>query len=500
MKFVSLLLISFLAALSTSYAQSTPPNIVIIFCDDLGYGDLGVYGHPTIQTPHLDKMASEGLKFTSFYSANAVCSASRASLLTGRYPPQHGTLGVYFHHHDTGLNPDEITLAEGLKEKGYATTCIGKWHLGHNKEFLPLAQGFDSYYGVPYSNDMAVDPEMPFANNARFLDGWTLDKVRSYDLENNKPPRNLVPLLEGNEVIEFPTDQTLLTQRYTEKAIEFIDENKNRPFFLYLAHTMPHIPLFASEKFLGKSLRGLYGDTIEEIDWSVGQILDHLKKKKLTDNTLVFFTSDNGPWLSVKLRGGSQGLLRGGKFTTWDGGQRVPAIAWWPGKIPPAVTSQLAATIDLFTTGLTLAGAAVPSDRTIEGLDISPLLFGTGPSPRTRFSFYRTTVLQAYREGPWKIHFKTQKETGGPSSDYLDPPLLFNVETDPSEQYDQAASFPEKVKQLSAQKGFPIETFVCTSLESFKTGEPICHELQRKEQRILGTRAHTPGKLPDVLL
>ena len=433
---------------SAATHADSPPNIVIIYIDDLGYGDLGVYGHPTIKTPHLDKMASEGLKFTSFYSANAVCSASRASLLTGRYPPQHGTFGVYFHHHDTGLNPEEITLAEGLKEAGYATACIGKWHLGHKKRFLPLAQGFDSYYGVPYSNDMAVDPEMPFAKNASFLDGWSLEKVRAHNLEDNKPPRNLVPLLKDNEVIEFPTDQSLLTQRYTEKSKAFITQHKNQPFFLYLAHTMPHIPLFASKNFLGESLRGLYGDTIEEIDWSVGQVLDHLKALKLDKNTLVFFTSDNGPWLSVKLRGGSQGLLRGGKFTTWDGGHRVPAIAWWPGKIQPAVTAEMAATIDLFTTGLSIAGAPVPSDRIIEGLDLSPLLFGTGHSPRTQFSFYRQTVLQAYREGPWKIHFKTQKETGGQPGDFLDPPLLFNVEVDPSEMYDQAETHSEILERL----------------------------------------------------
>ena len=443
-------LITLTLVLTQSHLKAeNPPTIVIIFCDDLGYGDLGVYGHPTIQTPNLDCMAAEGMKFTQFYSANAVCSASRASLLTGRYPPRHGTLGVYFHHHQTGLNPDEITLAEGLKAEGYSTACIGKWHLGHKEEFLPLAQGFDSYLGVPYSNDMAVDPGMSFAKDAIFSEGWSLEKVRSYDLKKNKPPRNLVPLLQGNEVIEFPTDQSLLTKKYTEAALSFISENKDSPFFLYLAQTMPHIPLFASEDFLGKSLRGIYGDTIEEIDWSVGVILDHLKKLKLTDNTLVFFTSDNGPWLSVKLKGGSQGLLRGGKFTTWEGGHRVPAIAWWPGKIEPTVTSEMASTIDLFTTGLSLAGANSPSDRTIDGLDISPLLFGKGPSPRKEFSFYKTNNLQAYRKGGWKIHFKVQKETGGRPGERLETPLLFNLHADPSEQYDQASVHPELVSELS---------------------------------------------------
>ena len=434
-----------------SSAREVPPNFVILFCDDLGYGDLGSFGHPTIRTPELDQMAAEGLKFTQFYSANAVCSPSRASLLTGRYPHRHGTLRVYFHHHETGLNPDEITLAEALKPQGYSSACIGKWHLGHKESFLPLNQGFDTYYGVPYSNDMAVDPAMAFSKNATFGRGWSLDRVRALNFEDNKPQRNLVPLMRGNEVVEFPTDQSLLTQRYTEEAIAFINESKNTRFFLYLAYTMPHIPLFASDGFEGQSPRGLYGDTVEEIDWSVGRILRELKELDLANNTFVLFTSDNGPWLSVKLRGGSSGLLRGGKFTTWEGGMRVPAIAWWPGKIKPGVTPELAATMDVFTTALRLAGAELPRDRKIDGEDLRELLFEGAPSPRKNMAFFRRDELQAYRSGPWKIHFKTQPENGGQSSPPLDIPLLYHLENDPSEQFDLSSQHPELLKRLGKE-------------------------------------------------
>lgn len=425
-----------------------PPNIVILFCDDLGFGDLGIYGHPTIKTPRIDQMASEGMKFTQFYSASAVCSPSRASLLTGRLPSRHKTINVYFHHQDTGLNPDEIIIPEILGEKGYTSTCIGKWHLGHKHQFLPIQQGFDSYLGVPYSNDMGIDPDMSFSNEAKFRDGWDLEKVRALDFEKNKPPRDLVPLMQGNQVIEFPTDQSLLTKKYTENAISFLNENKDNPFFLYLAYTMPHIPLFASKGFDGKSLRGPFGDTVEEIDWSVGEILDHLKNLNLTDNTLVFFTSDNGPWISVGLKGGSQGMLRGGKFTTWEGGMRVPAIAWWPGKIAPSITTELASTLDLFTTTLKLADANLPNDRTIDGLDLQGLLFNQKPSPRNNMVFQRRADIQAYREGPWKIHLKVQPERGGKSGPLLEEPLLFNVEVDPSEKYNVAEAHPEIVQRL----------------------------------------------------
>lgn len=424
------------------------PNIVVVFCDDLGYGDLSGNGHPTIKTPNLDRMAQEGMRFTQFYTAAAVCSPSRGSLLTGRYPPRHGTLGVYFHHQSTGFSETEITIADILATRDYTSTCIGKWHLGHDPQFLPTNRGFDHYYGVPYSNDMGIDPETPFASDAHFREGWNRAKVKALDFESNKPKRNLVPLIRDLEIVEFPTDQRLLTRRYTDEALRFIDENRDAPFFLYLAYTMPHIPLFASEDFLGKSRRGLYGDTVEEIDGSVGEILERLRKHGLDDNTLVVFTSDNGPWLTFKQDGGSAGLLRGGKFTTWEGGYRMPAIAWWPGKIESTVTAEMATTMDLFTTAIHLAGAEVPQDRAIDGLDLRGLLFGGESSPRDELAYFRRDQMQAYRHGPWKIHFRIQPERGGKSGDWLKTPLLYQVEHDPAEQYDLADSHPEILREM----------------------------------------------------
>lgn len=426
------------------------PNFVVLFCDDLGYGDLGVQGHPTIRTPHLDTMAAEGLRFTEFYSAAAVCSPSRASLLTGRYPTEHGTINIYWHGLDTGMDLDELTVTQLLRDHGYATACIGKWHLGHDPQFLPERRGFESYYGVPYSNDMQIDPEMPFANDATFLDGWSLEKVRELSFDGPKKPKGgLVPLMQGNKVIEFPTDQSLLTARYTERAKDFITANKSRPFFLYLPYTMPHVPLYASSQFEGTSLSGKYGDVVEELDDSVGQILTTLKKLDLDEDTLVIFTSDNGPWLTTRWNGGSQGLLRGGKFTTWEGGMRVPGIAWWPGSVDPGVTSGMATTMDVFTTMLTLAGVAVPKDRTIDGLDLREVLLNAGESPREEMRYYRKDVLQAYRWREWKIHFRVQPEKGGKPGEWLDSPLLFNLARDPGEVHDVSERFPDIVRNLT---------------------------------------------------
>ncbi len=429
--------------------QSARPNFVFLFCDDLGYGDLTCYGHPTIRTPHLDRMATEGVRFTQFYTAAAVCSPARASLLTGRYPPRHGTLGIYWHGLDTGMSVDEKTLAELLTAQGYSSTCLGKWHLGHDLEFLPQNRGFESYFGVPYSNDMQIDPEMAFADDAVFREGWSLEKVRELSFDGPiKPKRELVPLMADERVIEYPVDQRELTRRYTEQATEFIAANQQKPFFLYVAYTMPHVPLFASKKFEGNSRGGLYGDTVEEIDWSVGEILETLRSQGLAENTFVFFTSDNGPWLTYRLDGGSQGLLRGGKFTTWEGGMRVPGIAWCPGTITPAISSELATTMDLFTTSLHLAGAAVPNDRVIDGVDLSDHLLAGGKSPRKDFAYYRRDDLQAYRHGKWKIHLKVQPEKGGKPGDTLERPLLFDLERDPAERYDLSEKHPDVIDML----------------------------------------------------
>jgi arylsulfatase A-like enzyme len=386
---------------------SKSPNFIIIFTDDQGFEDIGCFGSPKIKTPHLDKLAAEGRKFTSFYSANSVCSPSRASLLTGCYPVRVSIPGVLFPRHEIGLNPDEITIADLLKSKGYATSCIGKWHIGHKPKFLPTRQGFDSYYGIPYSNDMTIDPEANLAADIKLREGFTLDRIR-----NEKPKKDFVPLMRNEEVIEYPCDQTTLTKRYTEEAVKFIEENKNKPFFLYLPHTMPHIPLFASEKFKGKSERGLYGDTIEEIDWSVGEIMKSLRDNNLDENTLVIYTSDNGPWKLKGGRGGSAHPLRGFKFQTYEGGMRVPCIMHWKGKVLAGSScDEIAATIDLLPTIAGLSGAALPNDRTIDGKDIWPLIAGKkgAQTPHEIYFFYKGNKLESARQGKWKLRRSGKK-------------------------------------------------------------------------------------------
>ena len=392
---------------SVKKSFSKPPNFIVIFTDDQGFEDLGCFGSPKIKTPHLDQLAADGRKFTSFYSANSVCSPSRASLMTGCYPVRVSIPGVLFPRHDIGLNPDEITIADLLKTKSYATACIGKWHIGHKPKFLPTRQGFDSYYGIPYSNDMTIDPEAKLAENINFREGFTLDRVR-----NEKPKKNLVPLMRNEEVIEYPCDQTTLTKRYTEEAVKFIEENKKRPFFLYLPHTMPHIPLFASENFKGKSERGPYGDTIEEIDWSVGEIMKALRKNNLDKNTLVVYTSDNGPWKLKGGRGGSANPLRGYKFQTYEGGMRVPCIMHWKGKIPPGSScDEIAATIDLLPTIAGLSGVELPNDRTIDGKNIWPLISGKegAKTPHEIYFFYKGNSLESARQGKWKLRRSGKK-------------------------------------------------------------------------------------------
>jgi arylsulfatase A len=430
----------FHAERSAISAESTrPPNVVVIFADDLGYGDLGCYGHPTIRTPHLDRMANEGIRFTQFYSASSVCTPSRAALLTGRLPIRNGMCSdrrrVLFPDSGGGIPAEELTLAEGLKTKGYATACIGKWHLGHLPQFLPTSNGFDYYFGIPYSNDMDRVAERS-QGRAIFFD----PKIEYWN----------VPLMRNEQIIERPTDQTTITRRYAEEAVKFIKQQKDGPFFLYFAHTMPHVPLFTSKEFEGHSTRGLYGDVIEEIDWSVGQVLDALRDMKLEQNTIVFFTSDNGPWLIFNEHGGSAGLLNEGKGSTWEGGMREPAIVWWPGRIPAGTVSQeLGTTMDIFTTSLTLAGADVPGDRIIDGVDLSPVLFGTGNSQRKTVFFYRGTRLMAVRQGPWKAHYITQPAYGGGGPQEHDPPLLYQLEHDPSEKYDVSKQHPEVIAEIA---------------------------------------------------
>ena len=453
-KSLAALAIGLLAASTVAaVGAEPPPNFVVILADDLGYGDLGCYGHPTTATPNLDRMAAEGQRWTDFYAAAPVCTPSRAALLTGRLPIRNGMCddrrGVLFPDSASGLPPEEITMAEALKDLGYATACVGKWHLGHLPQYLPTTQGFDSYFGIPYSNDMDRAADSP-AGRAAF---W-----------NPKPEYWNVPLMRNQQILERPADQYTITRRYTDEAIRFIRANSGRPFYCYLAHNLPHVPLFASQEFQGRSRRGLFGDVVEEIDAGVGRILQTLRELNLHRRTLVVFTSDNGPWLSFDQHGGSAGLLREGKGSTWDGGMREPAIFWWPGKIQPAVVHDVGSTMDVFTTCIKLAGGKVPADRVIDGLDLSPALLGTGPSPRQTMFFYHGTKLYAVRYGQFKAHFVTRSGYGNEKPQEHDPPLLFHLGHDPGEKFNVAADHPQVVAE--------IRKLADTHRAELKPGEP----------------------------
>ncbi len=417
--------------------EQKPPNFIIIFADDMGYGDIGVYGHPSIKTPNLDEMANAGQKWTNFYVAASVCTPSRAGLITGRLPIRTGMCSdkrrVLFPDSKGGLPDSEATIASLLKTAGYSTACIGKWHLGHLPQYSPNIHGFDYYFGIPYSNDMDNQSEGVSYREACRNPGT--------DYFN-------VPLMRNSEVVEQPAEQTTITRRYTEEAINFIDKNQEDPFFIYLAHSMPHVPLYRSKDFENRSLRGIYGDVIEELDWSVGEILAALKRNKLDENTLVVFTSDNGPWLIFDDHGGSAGLLSGGKGGTYEGGMREPAIFWYPGTIKPEVVMDLGTTMDLLPTFCALADVELPGDRTYDGYDLFPVLSGTGDSPREVVYYYRGTQIYAIRKGEFKAHFITQGEYGGPKKTVHDPPLLYNLYVDPSEKTNIAEKHPEILLEI----------------------------------------------------
>ena len=433
--------------------SAVAPNIVLIFADDLGYGDIGPFGNTTVKTPQLDKLAAEGMKFTSFY-ATPVCSMSRACLMTGCYNARVSIPGVLFPGSEIGLNPEEVTLAEVVKQKGYATICIGKWHLGHREPFLPTKQGFDSYFGIPYSNDMTIDPQHArFAKDCVFREGMTEEKARAGTI------RHTVPLMRGDEIVEYPADQSTLTQRYTAEAVKFIREHKGEPFFLYLPHTMVHIPLAASDSFRGKSGSGLLGDAIEELDWSVGQIMLALKELQLDDRTLVIFTSDNGAAT------GSSAPWRGKKASNFEGGVREPCIMRWPGRIPTGTTcNQIAGNIDLLPTFAKLVGVTPPQDRVLDGRDITSLMFDpkAGPVRDTHLYFAANSSLAAIRQGEWKLLLSAPNRNGkakqGKARDKAATneaeamgPLLFNLATDPGETKNVASDQPEIVAKLKSE-------------------------------------------------
>jgi len=418
-----------LAALFAATAPARPPNVVVIFIDDLGYGDIGPFGATKQRTPHLDRMAKEGMKLTSFY-ATPVCSVSRAQLLTGCYGARVSVPGVYFPGQSVGLNPSEVTVAERLIEKGYATQMVGKWHLGDQPEFLPTRQGFDHYLGIPYSNDM-------------------LKK----SAETKVP---VVPLLRDEQIAELMDGegQRRLVELYTKEAIEFIGRNKDKPFFLYYAHNAVHTPIYPGKAFAGKSQNGRFGDWVEEVDWSVGQVLDTLRAQGLDKDTIVVFTSDNGPWLTKGADGGSAGPLRGGKGSTWEGGVRVPTLAWWPGRIPAgSVNDAVAATIDLLPTFVSLAGGTVPATPVIDGRDITPILLGQSKeSSREAHYYFGGYNLQAVRQGRWKLAIAAQPEGNnikkGPKTG--DGLRLYDLDAEIGEQTDVAAQHPEVVAKLKA--------------------------------------------------
>jgi arylsulfatase A len=401
----------------TSGTPASPlPSIVMIYCDDLGYGDLGCFGNTEIRTPNINRLATQGMKFTEFYSASPVCSPSRAALLTGRIPQRMGINSVFFSRSYTGMPLEEITIANVLKERGYTTGIVGKWHLGHRHEFLPLQRGFDEYFGIPYSNDM-----------------------------------NGVVYLEGNEVAEHHVDQHYTTSTYTEKAVDFIHRHADGPFFLYLAHSMPHVPIYASPDFDGRSGKGLYTDVIEEIDWSVGEVLDALEEHGIRERTLVVFSSDNGPWLVMMELGGTAGVLREGKQYTFEGGQRVPTLAMWPGVIPAGSEyHDMGLMMDWFPTFAEIAGAKVPGNRDYDGENLMPVLKGQVTEKAREFLYYNGSILRGYRNGDWKLKLPFEGYHGSPGMKGVLPhdTLLFNLKSDPGEQEDLSAGNPGKVAEM----------------------------------------------------
>jgi arylsulfatase A-like enzyme len=435
MKNLGVTILLFLGILVFDYdlqAARRQPNIIIFFADDMGYGDLGCFGNPNIRTPNIDKLAEEGIKLTSFYVAGPVCSPSRAGLMTGRYP-LHTLSGNLGPGSVGGLNLDEPIIAEVLKDAGYRSIAIGKWHLGHTPAVhLPTGRGFDQFYGLPYSNDMI----RPWVNSDEPLKLYVDDK----------------PVKTVNY------DQDRLTIDYTEVAVEFIEENKDRPFFIYLPYSMPHLPISTTDKFLGTSVGGLYGDVIETIDWSVGEVVRTLEMFGIKENTLIIFSSDNGPWLELPDRmlqrgvepwhQGTAGLLHGSKASTYEGGMRVPGIICWDAELPAGqVSSEIVSTLDIFPTLIQVAAAAMPEGKIFDGYNLIPFLKGIEPSPRKEFFYFRGKTLEAVRSGDWKLRYSNARRPGvGPDDPVA--PELYNLKDDPGERFNMGDRFPDTVRIL----------------------------------------------------
>lgn len=436
---IKLILLSlFILNLVSVSAQTRNPNIILVYIDDMGYGDIGITGANAYSTPNFNQMQKEGIFFTQFYSPQAVCTASRAGVLTGTYPNRIGFAGALDHMSKMGLNPEEQTIPELLKSKGYKTAAYGKWHLGHQPEFLPQKHGFDEFYGIPYSNDMW--PNHPTG-------------------KNYYPP---LPLIENETTIQTNPDQSTFTTIFTEKSLNFIEKNKKNPFFLYLAHPMPHVPLFVSDKFKGKSKQGLYGDVMMELDWSIGQIRNKLKELKIEENTLLIVTSDNGPWINYGNHAGSTGGLREGKGTSFEGGQKVPCLMVWKGVIPGGtICNNLASSIDLLPTIASITGAQL-SGRKIDGVNIYELMKGDfSQNPRDHFLYYyRKNSLEAIRKGNWKLvlpHHSRTYEGFEPGIDGMPGQVnenhfveggLYDLRRDPGERYNVRGDYPEVEAEL----------------------------------------------------
>ena len=440
------------SACSSVVLAQKPTNVIIVLTDDQGYQDLGCFSSPLINTPNIDRMSSEGMRLTDFYSAASISSPSRAGLLTGQFNTRNGVRNVFFPD-EKGMPSAKITIAEALKKRGYVTGCFGKWHLGDIKGHMPTDQGFDEYYGIPYSNDMYIGYTHEFSPNVLFRDNYNMEKAIG-DQKFVKETKNrdkiksrlmgLCPLFQGDKIIEYPCELSTTTNRYFEHAIDFIDKNKNKPFFVYITPNMPHVPLYVSDKFKGKSKRGIYGDAVEEIDWNMGRLLDYLDKSGLAENTLVVFTSDNGPWLRYGDEGGSADPLRDGKFSYYEGGVRVPCIMQWKGHIPAGTVSDaIISSVDLFPTIMEISGGDA-NEYDLDGKDISEFLYNPNTKLLDEYVYVKYGRIAGVRKGDWVY----LPDTGKKKKEEKDSPELFNIKEDISQKDNVYTKYSDKIIEL----------------------------------------------------